>query len=108
MRLKIRGGTARDDEPSLCLTCRHATIIRGKNLRDEIIECGLLYREDSRMTFPVTSCSGYSDRRHPSLRQMEEIAWVLRTDRGKRRIGFVPARELRPKERYVLDDDDWS
>jgi hypothetical protein len=108
MRIKIHGGTARDDEPSLCLTCRHATIIRGKNLRDEIIECGLLFREDSRMTFPVTSCSGYSDRRQPTLRQMEEIAWVLRTDRGKRPIGFVPARELRPKERYVLDEDDWS
>jgi hypothetical protein len=107
MRIKIKGGTARDDEPSLCLTCRNATIIRGRTLRDEIIDCGLLYREDSRITFPVASCSGYSDRRQPTLREMEEMAWVLRTDRRKSTIGFVPARNLRPKERYVLDDDDW-
>jgi hypothetical protein len=107
MRIKIRGGTARDDEPSLCLTCRHATIIRGRNLRDEIIECGLLYRDDSRITFPVAYCSGYSDRRQPTLREMEEMAWVLRTDRRNRLIGFVPARNLRRKERHVLEDDDW-
>lgn len=108
MPLKIHGGTARDDEPSLCLTCRYATIIRGKNLHDEIVECGLLYHENSRITFPVTYCSGYSDRRQPTLRHLEEIAWVLRTDRKKNPIGFVPARDLRRKERHVLDDDDWS
>jgi hypothetical protein len=107
MRLKIQAGTARNDEPSLCLTCRHATIIRGKKLHDEIVECGLLYNEASRITFPVTSCSGYSDRRQPSLRHMEEIAWVLRTDRKKNPIGFVRARELRPEERRELDDEEW-
>jgi hypothetical protein len=58
----------------------------------------------------VISCSGYSDRRQPSLREMEEIAWVLRTDARKKRIGFVHARDLKPRERYVLPDldDDWS
>lgn len=106
MRLKIHEGTARDDEPPLCHTCRHATIIRGRALRDEIVDCGLLYGEDSRINFPVASCSGYSDRRQPTLRHMEEIAWVLRTDKRKKPIGFVPARELRPRERYVLDDED--
>lgn len=108
MRLKIRGGTARSDEPSLCLTCRHATIIRGKNLDDEIVECRLLYSDSSRITFPVTECSGYSDRRQPTLRHLEEIAWVLRTDRKRQPIGFVPARNLKPKDRHVLDEDDWS
>jgi hypothetical protein len=40
----------------------------------------------------------------------EEIAWVLRTDARKKRIGFVHARDLKPRERYVLPDldDDWS
>lgn len=107
MRLKIHGGTARDDEPSLCLSCRHATIIRGKKLNDEIVDCGLLYHDQSRINFPVTFCSGYSDRRQPTLRHMEEIAWVLRTDRKKKPIGFVPARDLRPTERRVIDGDDW-
>jgi hypothetical protein len=108
MRLKIHHGTARDDEPSLCLSCRHATIIRGRNLHDEIVDCGMLYGDRSRIRFPVTSCSNYSDRRQPTLRQMEEIAWVLRTDRARKPIGFVPARDLRPKERRALSDDEWS
>jgi len=58
----------------------------------------------------VISCSGYSDRRQPSLREMEEIAWVLRTDARRNRVGFVQARDLKPQERYVLPDpdDDWS
>jgi hypothetical protein len=29
MRIKIRGGTASNGEPSLCLTCRFATIVKG-------------------------------------------------------------------------------
>jgi len=47
----------------------------------------------------VISCSGYSDRRQPSLREMEEMAWVLRTDARRNRIGFVQARDLKPQER---------
>ena len=67
MRLKQQGGTARDDEPPLCLTCRHATVIRGRTLRDEIIDCGLLSGRSSRITFPVMSCSGYDDRSSGSV-----------------------------------------
>ena len=107
MRLKLQGGTARDDELPLCLSCRHATVIRGRTLHDEIIDCGQLYGRSSRITFPVMSCSEYDDRRHATLRHLEQVAWVLRTGRG-RRIGFVPARELKPSLRHVLDDDDWT
>jgi hypothetical protein len=106
MRVKIEGGTARENEPALCLSCRHATIIRGTNLHEEIIDCGLLEGRESRITFAVRSCSGYSDRRLPSLWHLEQIAWVLRTGRGARKIGFVPARELKFELRHVLDEDD--
>ena len=108
MRLKIVGGTAQHGEPSLCGTCRHATVVKGAALKDEIVECDRLSSARSRIPFPVVSCTGYSDRRHPSLREMEEIAWVLRTDARKNQIGFVQARELKPQDRYVLpDDDEW-
>ncbi len=107
MRIKIKGGTARDDEPPLCFTCRHATIVRGRNLHDEIIECGRLSGELSRITFAVKSCSAYDDERNTSLWRLEQVAWVLRTGRGTRKIGFVPARELKPHLRHILDDDDW-
>ncbi len=110
MRLKIVGGTAQHGEPSLCLSCRHATIVTGAGLRDHIVDCGRLSSARSRVPFQVISCSGYSDRRQPSLREMEEIAWVLRTDAQKNQIGFVQARDLKPRDRYVLPDldDDWS
>lgn len=105
MRLKVQGGTARHGEPSLCLNCRHATVVRGTSLQDRIVDCGRLAGGHSRVPFPVSSCSGYSDRRQPSLREMEEIAWVLRTDARKNNIGFVQARDLEPRDRHVLPDE---
>ena len=102
MRFKIHGGTARHDEPSLCLTCRFATIIKGQRLRDEIVECG---RVSGRVRFPVASCSEYADRRQASIREMEEIAWVLRSDAQRKHVGFVPAREPKPRGRHVLHGD---
>lgn len=76
MRLKIRGGTVQHGEPSLCLTCRHATIVKGQGLRDEIVQCDRLSAGHDLIRFPVTFCTGYSDRRHPSLREMEDLAWI--------------------------------
>jgi hypothetical protein len=106
MRIKIRGGTVQHDQESLCVTCRYAMIVKGRALREEVIQCDRLSNDHNLIRFPVTSCSGYSDRRHPSLREMEEIAWVLRTDPKRKQIGFMQARQLEPKDRYVLADDD--
>jgi len=101
MRLKIREGTADNGEPTLCLTCRFATIVKGRSLNEEIIECGRL-SNGTRITFTVTSCTGYADRRRAALHEMEEIAWILRSDPKKGSIGFVKASELR---RLVVADD---
>lgn len=107
MRLKIRGGTVQHGQPSLCTSCKYATVVKGQSLRHEIVECGQLSGEHNLIGFPVTSCSGYLDRSHASLREMEDIAWVLRTDPKRKQIGFVQARELRPKERYILQEEEW-
>jgi hypothetical protein len=104
MRFKIRGGTADHGEPSLCGTCRFATIVKGPSLRDEIVECSRL-SDHSRITFAVTFCTGYADRRHPSIREMEEIAWVLRSDPRRNQIGFVPASTLKSQDWDVLPDE---
>ena len=93
MRFKIRGGTANHGEPSLCGTCRFATIIKGQRLRDEIVECigcPTTHASPSRSQI----CTGYADRRQASLREMEETAWVLRSDPRRSQIGFVPARKF--------------
>ncbi len=104
MRVKIHGGTAAHGEPSLCYTCRYATIVKGTTQKHEIVDCDRL-SGPGRITFAVTSCSTYSDRRQPTLGQMEDIAWVLRSDPKRKDIGFVRSRDLRPRERVYFEED---
>ena len=104
MRVKIHGGTADHGAPSLCLSCRWATVIRGPRLSNEIVECSQLSWLKRRVTFPVIRCSDYADRRLASLREMEEIAWILRSDSLRKKVGFVRSSELEEKDRFVLDD----
>ena len=105
MRIKIHGGTVDNGQSSLCHTCRHATVVRGARLGDEIVECGMLGSRNNHIRFPVTSCNNYSNREHPGLREMEEIAWVLRTDPKRHRVGFVPSKSLKPADRFVLEEE---
>ena len=102
MKIQIRGGTARHDEPPLCTTCRHAKIATGIRACDEIVECREL---ETRITFKVTTCSQYVSRQHPSLWHMEDIAWVLRTDARRNQIGFVQGRRLKLAERLSFEDE---
>ena len=104
MGVKIRGGTVSGGDAPLCQTCRYATIVRGARLRDEIINCRWL-DDESRITFPVASCTSYSDRRQPSLRDMEDAAWILRTDVRRHEIGFVRSSKLPDSERHALTEE---
>jgi len=38
--------------------------------------------------FKVRYCTDYSDKRIPSKRDMEDIAWIIRTKDVNRRVGF--------------------
>jgi hypothetical protein len=79
--------------------------MKGPKLGDEIVLCKLLPFSSRRVPFPVTSCTGYSDRTQPSLWHMEEIAWVLRSDPSRSRIGFIEARRMKEEDRHVLEED---
>lgn len=105
MDINIRGGTADHGRRSLCESCRWATVIRGHRLGDEIVECNQLSYRDQRVTFPVASCSRYSNRGTPKLRDMEEIAWILRSDPHRNQVGFIRSSKLTDEERYVLQED---
>ena len=101
MRINVHGGTARGDEPSLCLTCRYASIVQGTTAGDRIVRCS---RIEAGITFKVTSCTDFLSKQHPSLYYMEDIAWVLRTDVRRGQIGFVRSKDLKVSERFVLDE----
>jgi hypothetical protein len=104
MRVKIRGGTVNHGEPSLCSSCRRSIIVRGARLGDEVLQCGLYSMRDRRITFAVTSCTEYVHRGQPSLWNMEQIAWVLRSNPSGKKVGFVEATKLTEDERHVLEE----
>jgi len=105
MRSKIRGGTTSDQNTSLCLSCRSATVINGPRLSDQIIACSRL-GDNERVPFVVTSCSNFSDKATASLWHMEDIAWILRSDPKHKQVGFVRAKDLKYEERHTLGDDE--
>ncbi len=105
MRFKIQGGTTSDQNTTLCLSCRSATVIDGPRQSDQIITCSRL-GDDDRIRFTVTSCTGYSDKTLPSLYHMEDIAWILRSDPKRKQMGFVRSRDLKFEDRHRLTDDD--
>ena len=102
MKIKVHGGTARDGEPALCLSCRCACIATGASTNQTLIRCA---RIETPITFKVTSCTEYLSRQHPSLYRMEDIAWVLRTDMKRNQVGFVRSKDLKINERFVLEED---
>jgi hypothetical protein len=104
MRVKIRfEGATPDSELDLCLTCSQMTRyvqFDGKEVR----RCDLLDWR-SQPSGAVSWCSGYKHKSDTSLSEMKETAWILRTDRYGKRIGFKPYRSLKESERFYLDEE---
>jgi hypothetical protein len=105
MRIKIHGGTPINDGDSLCGSCRHSRITRGRRVDEEIVSCEASQVSTIRVTFKVTSCSDYTDHRVPTYFELMQQAWILRPQSGKRPAGFVRASELRYEDyaRCVAD-----
>jgi hypothetical protein len=98
MRIKVHDGTAPNGESSLCNTCRHSTIIRGRSLDEEIVQCLAVTMSATRVTFKVTSCSAYTDDRLPSYMELFEKAWILQAGSKRRPAGFIRGSELQDEE----------
>ncbi len=99
MLTKVYDGTPAQEAESLCESCRHARIIRGRRLEEVLVFCNLLFTSPVRITFKVTSCSDYADAREPGYQELLEKAWILRPATRRRAAGFVRASDLDPEER---------
>lgn len=90
---KVKGGTVDHSAPSLCKSCRYATIVQGHSLNQTITSCSRIGGEGKHVVpFPVSSCNEYDDKATPTLWEMKQIYWEVRTDRvGK--IGFTSPEE---------------
>lgn len=105
MLIRIDGATTTECGDSLCDTCRHSRIIRGRRLDEEIVFCNMLYTRPIRITFKVTGCSDYTDRRGPSYVELMEKAWILRPATKRRAAGFIRAADLPPDDPMRLGID---
>lgn len=94
--IKVRGGTPQGGE-TLCGTCSYGHLIKGFRATEEEVFCRYFYLERE-IRFPVSECTFYEDRRLASKREMEDIAWILRTDMPRRRVGFISPEQLREIE----------
>ena len=105
MRVKIHGGTPANGDSSLCDTCRHSRITRGRRLDEEIVSCDASFQRSVRITFKVTSCSDYSDQTLPTYFDLLQQAWILHPGSRKRPAGFVRASDLKDDDfaRYMAD-----
>jgi hypothetical protein len=108
MHTKVHGGTVTHTNSSLCTTCTHSTIIRGRTLDEEIIECHASVMHGRTIPFKVTSCSAYTDSRLPSYADMVRTAWILTPHSRRRPAGFVRSLDLKPEElaEIMMEDDE--
>jgi hypothetical protein len=94
--IKIKGGTPQGSG-TLCQTCSYGHLIKGFRATEEEVFCRYFYLERE-IRFPVSECTFYEDRRLASKKEMEDIAWILRTDMPRRRVGFISPEQLREIE----------
>ena len=96
---KVYGGTVRHhDGPSLCLSCRNATVIH--TMRDVLVNCRVLYTDSvPYMDQPVIKCSSYDDKNHPSEQDFRMTGWILDTNKSGEVIGFVNPKAWKERQK---------
>jgi len=94
MRINVRNGTPVHDQTTLCTTCRHSRITRGRKLDEELVFCGASHFATTHITFKVTSCSGYSNQTEPTYFELIQQAWILQPGSRRKPSGFVRASEI--------------
>jgi hypothetical protein len=106
MDVYVKNGTPLNG-PSLCETCVQALIVRGYRESDEVVVCQATYPE-RRVRFPVRECSRFIDKTRQTLREMQQIAWVLAPRGSKRHAGFLTPDESSTDEdeiELIFDSD---
>jgi hypothetical protein len=64
--------------------------------------CAFL-RPARRIPFKVRFCTDYSDKRVPSKREMEDLAWIIRTKDINRHVGFSTKAETAEEQDQELE-----
>lgn len=94
--LKIREGTGKLTGESLCKSCENSVII------EDTVLCQAVH-PNIQINKNIFSCNAYGNKSLPRLKQMEAIAWELRTSAG-RKIGFHPPKKREGDVPYETPD----
>lgn len=76
-------------QPGLCGTCREGVVTEHAD-GTVVTICNVLYNTPRRVQSPVLRCSDYDLRGRLNQHDLEKIAWVIRTDKSGKTIGFAP------------------
>ena len=98
MGIHVKNGTPLHG-PSLCESCMHAHILSGFSESEEQVICCFTY-PNHRVEFRVHRCNDHSEMKRQTLKQMEDMAWVLMTRGGRRVTGFVRPSD-QPEEHQI-------
>lgn len=95
---KVHDGTPIHSGPSLCHTCSCCQHVKGTGLTQEATFCHTRGNSPPlRITWKVTMCNDYEDKREPTLWQMEKIAWRFSVDNKKKTMGFLNPKSWKEK-----------
>lgn len=77
LQIKILGATPTSGR-SLCMTCKHASVIMGQNCEERVIcKAHELWLPDHTVKFKVASCGGFHPANMPWKYEMEDMAWIV-------------------------------
>lgn len=90
IELKIHRGTGRLMGTSLCRSCAHG--MRWEDRAGEHSRCSMLTKAEQPRG-DVRECSEYYNNNLPSMRDLRELAWELKTDKRGGSVGFAPPKK---------------
>lgn len=72
----IKGQTPQGGK-SACLTCKHASVVRGQNCEERVL-CGAgMFNPNGLVRFKVAECAAFYPMNVPWKYEMEQMAWII-------------------------------